>query len=318
MPSRSWKWLSSLTILAPVILWLILLPGSGAAGGGTHGEQAASLALLRRATLRITLHTRWDTVASAPLDGEKGGESAIPVTGRVERHGLGTLVRNGDCLYIVTHDHWGATEEASQVDFRNARGEPLLRITGDRFRSHIRYRDGGTLVLAAPATMDTASPEDLTWASETPPQEAPIALNIDEGGGLPDGDPVYIAHRVSEERVEFLPGWVQGIDRTRTPPVYEMVSGEGVGLAQGDSGGGVWSGAGLVGVNSAIRVQPLWAAITPLLRSVGARPPGVMLAIAFRQAGPGDLAGGPFQGGFSNDCPLQFGAPTPAVGGLRP
>jgi hypothetical protein len=103
------------------------------------------------ATLRITMLTRDE---SAP---EPSAEEPAYVVG----NGLGTLVQDGDASYIVTHDHWSRLAEGVRaVRIESAAGELLLDMTPSRFYSLIRYRDGGTMVMA-----EASSPAPGWWAT---------------------------------------------------------------------------------------------------------------------------------------------------------
>ena len=64
-------------------------------------------------------------------------------------NGLGTLVQDGSGTYIVTDDHWSRLfTNFHKAQFHNVAGDLLLEVDSLLFYGLIRYRDGGTMVLA--------------------------------------------------------------------------------------------------------------------------------------------------------------------------
>ncbi|WP_420643888.1 hypothetical protein [Candidatus Leptofilum sp.] len=102
-------------------------------------------------TVRITL--------IAPLTDDQGNPQTVQIDGQVANQyvageGLGTLSRLGSDLVVITHDHWTLlTLNLAKVQFHTVANELLLEISGDAFRELIMYRDGGTMVLAAPSEL---------------------------------------------------------------------------------------------------------------------------------------------------------------------
>ncbi|MFQ5436881.1 MAG: hypothetical protein ACE5FD_18645, partial [Anaerolineae bacterium] len=89
------------------------------------------------ATMRITLFV--------PVADEQGNPIITTVDGQqviqyVAGEGLGTLVRQGNEMLIITHDHWTLlTPNLRKVQFHNVANELLLEVSGEAFRQSIRY-----------------------------------------------------------------------------------------------------------------------------------------------------------------------------------
>ncbi|MDX1415580.1 MAG: hypothetical protein R3293_15400 [Candidatus Promineifilaceae bacterium] len=148
--------------------------------------------------------------------------------------GLGTLVKHGEQVYIVTHDHWGdLLVRAETVEFRNAAGDVLAEISGLFFRNLIRYRDKGTLLMLAP--------QELAPHFDQAVQRG----NSDE---IVSGKLIYFTRQHADQmRVEVVPAQVTAVSDLANVSTYELRSEDGSMVVKGDSGGGIWSDGKLVG-----------------------------------------------------------------------
>lgn len=180
----------------------------------TAGLDEETARAIRQATLQLALY-------------EYDRGQGVEVGGR----GLGTLVqRNGERL-IVTHDHWTHLNgNLHEVVLRDADGRLLLTLAADRFRTLIRYRDRGTLILAAPAElagMPAAAPAD---------------------GVAGEGDTVWVAQRTGAngDVVQVAGAVVDGTVAADGPARLQLRGENGAAVVPGDSGGGIWLGAQLV------------------------------------------------------------------------
>ena len=147
--------------------------------------------------------------------------------------GLGTLINDGDATYIVTHDHWKRlAKKVRAVRLESAAGELLLELTPDRFYSLIRYRDGGTLVMATPLDLtDCLTPVTAVVADE--PVQAGQSLAV--AFWQPEAN-----EQVTVEPVQVVEGDAGGTS-------IKLKSVNGKVTVEGNSGGGVFDGAELVG-----------------------------------------------------------------------
>lgn len=145
--------------------------------------------------------------------------------GDVIAEGLGTLVANDDGTLLVTHDHWSRFDQAlGTVTFRAADGRLLAEMTLPAFKQHLRYRDGGTMVLTAPDALATA----VAGRAEV------AQTNV-----LTIGDNVLLAQRAGG-RVVVTEASVVAQSEKQGRPVIRLQSADGQTVIGGDSGGGVW------------------------------------------------------------------------------
>ena len=174
--------------------------------------------------------------------------------------GVGSLVAGADGEVLITHDHWGeALLSVERVELLNAGGEALLELQGSQFLNSIRYRDGGTMVLAAPAGLQGI-------------QAAPLAqlAEIDRGAQ------VLLVHQnpAVPGKLEILPAMVDASGEYFELPVYRLRSLDERVIVHGDSGGGVWSPDGLAAtiwtteLNYDVRIWE-WESLIPEKASTG-------------------------------------------------
>lgn len=151
--------------------------------------------------------------------------------------GLGTVVAYGGERLIVTHDHWGPlTPNLNEVEIRDSQGLLLLTLDARALMPLITYRDGGTMVLRAPAALEGP----FSAASGAPADEGHI---------------VWFARRAAHSgraTVEVVAATVTHVDGAGTPADMRLRNLDGSAVIPGDSGGGVWADGRILG--------NLWAA----------------------------------------------------------
>lgn len=149
--------------------------------------------------------------------------------------GLGTLARMNNELVIVTHDHWTLLNgQLAKARFYNVNNEMLAEVSGAEFHGLIRSRDGGTMVLTAPAalmtsgglmTADLGNSQSVGWADAVM-----VVYRVPETGG------VDVKMMVIHSTAEYL-----------GKASYVLQSSEGTIVVPGNSGGGIWQNGRLVG-----------------------------------------------------------------------
>jgi len=211
-------------------LFLLLLAGSAAqrTDGGGEASQAFTPrppAAVEAAILASTLQIAMYEYAQEPGGPEPGSR------------GLGTLVAHDGETLIVTHDHWAhLTPTLHEVEIRNAAGHQLLTLDAAAFHALIAYRDGGTMVLRAPAGLDGL-----------------VAAGL--GAPAVKGDAIWFARRdpaSGRKTVEVIAAAVTAVEHGGGPASMRLRNLDGSAVVPGDSGGGVWANGRLVG--------NLWAA----------------------------------------------------------
>lgn len=163
------------------------------------------------------------------------GNERITVQITKQTRGVGTLVAVAGQTVIVTHDHWSLLDGAiTQVEFRTADGALLHSTNEDAFRGAIRYRDGGTLILDAPAAL---------LVQGLVPTQPPATTHVGTG------QQVYVTHRHPEQpdRLVVSPAVVEGNDFNHGQQALDLRTLDGASIVRGDSGGGVWLGDQLIG-----------------------------------------------------------------------
>ena len=155
----------------------------------------------------------------------------------IGERGLGTLVNHDGVRLILTHDHWAPlTPNLNEVEIHDAQRQLLLTLSAEAFMPLIAYRDGGTMVLRAPAELeglDAAAP----------------------GAAAGEGDVVWFARRDAASgraMVEVVAATVTGVDGAGSPASMRLRNLDDSAVIPGDSGGGVWANGRLLG--------NLWAA----------------------------------------------------------
>ena len=191
-----------------------------AAAPVTAAPDAATAQAIRQSTVQIALY-------------ESAGDSSVEAGGR----GLGTLVRRNGQTLIVTHDHWThITANLSAAEFRDADGSLLASLSAEAFLSLIRHRDGGTLILSAPAELAALPAVNL---------DAPTS-----GSGTDQGDTVWVSRRARDNggaTVEVVAASVQGVETAAGVQRLRLRGADGAIVIPGDSGGGVWLGRRFLG-----------------------------------------------------------------------
>jgi len=197
-----------------------------------HKQQQQVLA----ATVMITITTpNWQetpepVTMALPIPNDEY-RTIARAEGNVEADGLGTLVATGQETLLVTHDHWSRFDEAlGTVTFRAADGTWLAEMALRDFQQHLRYRNGGTMVLTAPDVLATAVPGKAHPLQTT---------------ALTTGDSVFLAQQ-SGDQVIVTEARVIAQSEKQGLPVVRLQSEEGQ-VVGGDSGGGVWLNGRLAG-----------------------------------------------------------------------
>lgn len=219
--------------LAAITLSSLATVVPGAKQGKVQASEAeVSLEASERvleATVLITIvtHNASDGKVNAGDDGQllaSGSEA------------MGTLVQDGNSVYLVTHDHWSQlTNNLTKVQIHNAHGDLLVELERAAFYALIRYRDGGTMVLEAPPELSAQMRAvQASWANQD--QE------------VKDGDELLMAfwqpgagEQVSVERVTVIS--VEDHDGVSSLKLRNL---SGKAVVQGNSGGGVFKDDRLV------------------------------------------------------------------------
>jgi hypothetical protein len=225
--TRKLLFLTLISAVAAVFVFLLTAkhPAHAATEAVVHSSGDQVLA----GTVRITLF--------APLTNEQGEEQLVTVDGRQFRHliaddGLGTLVRWDQELVIVTHDHWKLqTDNLERAEFYAIDGTLLHTINGEQFRRLIRYRDGGTQVLTAPAELT----EMLT------------AVPSGDSTDVKAGDRLSVAYLLESGAITIVQMLVESDREFMERPAYRLISLNGEVVVGGNSGGAVLFEGRLVG-----------------------------------------------------------------------
>jgi hypothetical protein len=182
------------------------------------------------ATVQIQMKAPLIDEAGSPVLTERDGNW---YTVDAMAHGLGTVTKIDNQLFIVTHDHWGALlDTAVTVIFQNAQGQPLLELPGDTFRSLIVYQDQGTMLLQAPVAITPLIGNVAAANSQS------LSLN----------NQVLLArHQAGYAEVEVVAAQVTAVTDRNGVPAYQLQQLDGSPVVEGDSGGGLWFEGQLVG-----------------------------------------------------------------------
>ncbi len=181
------------------------------------------------ATVRITLY--------AAITDDQGNPQYVTVNGQKSvqytvGEGLGTLVRSGQDLFIVTHDHWTLlTPNLHKALFHNAAGDLLLEMSGADFQQRIGYRDGGTMVLTGVEELAAG----LT------------AVSLGDGRAPQQNDVVLLAYRHPQtDAISVSPMLIKEFTAHLDRPAYKLLSLNGDQVVHGNSGGGLFVNGQLI------------------------------------------------------------------------
>ena len=223
-----------------IALMVTLVLVAGVSVFRNRQEQAKAPALSERQASAILASTV--QIAMFEHATEVGGSEA-------GSQGLGTVVAYGGERLILTHDHWGhLTPDLNEVEMRDAQGQLLLTLDAAACMALMVYRDGGTMVLRAPAELERL-------AASAP------------GAPAGEGDVVWFARRDAASgraTVEVAAATVTDVDGFGVPAGMRLRNLDGSAVIPGDSGGGVWAGGRLLGNLWAAGVkerQALWATL---------------------------------------------------------
>jgi hypothetical protein len=169
--------------------------------------------------------------------------------------GLGSLIRNGGVMFLVTHNHWGdILRGGSAVTFYDVDGDLLKTMSGSEFKTLIRYRDAGSLILQV----------QQEWVEQSVPGI------VGDPRDVAAGDSVLVTQRDGPNRKEVIlvEAEVVSVMIYEGLPVYRLNLPEGPPFQGGDSGGGVWHNGKLVGITYAtVLVEPFLFKLIPSLKS---------------------------------------------------
>lgn len=148
--------------------------------------------------------------------------------------GLASLVTVGGQRFILTHDHWSPmTANLKEVELRDATGALQMVLDAPSFTQLIHYRDGGTMLLKAPAGLYGVLSAEISMDAAASPAQV-----------------VWLARRSPADNgatVEVIPARVEAVAAQGMPPRLDLRGLDGHVILPGDSGGGVWLGTQLIG-----------------------------------------------------------------------
>ena len=225
----------------------------------TNNFDPAIEALISQATLQITI---------IPADGSGAAPGET-----VAEQGLGTLVSLSEDVMILTHNHWHFIKNPLKARFHNTRGELLLEIDGRAFQDLIRFRDAGTLVLAAPVELRPDNLAVLAARAQIKAEQITATAVLGQVQKMEVGAQVLVSHQSSQDpnRVSLLTAVVEQLISEDGLPALKLRSLDGEVIVQGDSGGGIWLGGQLVGNMWKYEYLPDWRILTFGLLQPGIR-----------------------------------------------
>ena len=167
----------------------------------------------------------------------------------VYERGLASLIQVENEIILVSHDHWNFLADIARVQFLDADSSLLAEITGEEFRSLIRYHDQGSLLLSTPVELNPAYLALLASRSGQPAAHHIVAGRLAEPQALQVGQIVSIAYRVGENRSQVGTKQAAVIELSDAEglPAIRLQSLDGSVILPGDSGGGIWLDGRLVG-----------------------------------------------------------------------
>jgi hypothetical protein len=212
--------LSILALFSMIAGTFVLLVNGSRVDSATEAQVVAEM--VRQQILASTLQIAMYEQATAGAQYEVGSL------------GLASLVTVGGQRFVLTHDHWTPlTANLHEVELRDAAGIVLMVLDAASFTRLIYYRDGGTMLLQAPAGLAGVLPAEVGTAAAMPP-----------------GEVVWLARRLAADggaTVEVVPARVEAVEAEWMPPRVYLRSLDGHVIIPGDSGGGVWSGRQVIG-----------------------------------------------------------------------
>jgi hypothetical protein len=228
------------TIILIVSAIAIVLTATMVLPGLTINAVLASNEEVDAATTRQALASTVQILLMAPILDAQG--QPVIITNGTDRQmqyqsgeGLGTLARMNNELVIITHDHWTLlNSQLAKARFYDANNTLLAEVNGADFLAMIRSRDGGTMVLAAPAEL--LNNRGLTVAQIGSKQTASW------------GDAVAVVYRNPDTwNLEVRTMVVRETADYHNHPSYILQSSDDTIVVPGNSGGGIWHNGALVG-----------------------------------------------------------------------
>jgi len=225
-------------IIVAILCGLILLGSNLAfAPGPNHEQRILQSSLLITMTVP-ELEAAPQADQGLPIPPDEYKAIAKPKTYK-EADGLGTLINTNGELLIITHDHWSVFDSPlGIVQISNGLGQLLVELQMHQFKRLVRSRDGGTMILSAPAELsDHLQPVQLNQLARS-----------SKSWELSAGDRVNLVYRQrsGQPGVAVMQAKVESIGQKAGLPVVRLSTLEGLPLVGGDSGGGVWLDGKLV------------------------------------------------------------------------
>ncbi|HSG18037.1 MAG TPA: hypothetical protein VLE70_17205 [Anaerolineae bacterium] len=190
----------------------------------------------RQRILEVTIKIRMISLTEPGNNQFAGDNGGSPQDEIMFGYGLGTLAKiNGETV-IITHDHWNLLSDPQTVILISSLVDDMkLVISRNEFVNRIRYRDGGTMIVDAPAQLAARS-------SLAPELAAAGELAVQPGDNL------YIVHRQLEvnDALTVEPVALKSVDKSEAPSSLTLQSINGIAVGPGNSGGGVWHDGQLV------------------------------------------------------------------------
>jgi len=241
-------------ILQSVILsaFLGLLPQRAASSAQLQQEitiDPHSWEHVLSATVQISIFPHGGGEEASTGELRRNGNAQNPIIETVYERGLGTLVELSGEVMIITHNHWEFIDEVSKAQFRNAKGELLMEIDGATFQELIRYHDGGTLLLVAPAKISPSYLQSLAARSLIKAEQVTKTTSLAELESLRAGAQVLVPHQSQEDpdRISVTAAVVESVTTVDGLPSLKLRSLDGELIIKGDSGGGIWLDGQLAG-----------------------------------------------------------------------
>jgi hypothetical protein len=192
----------------------------------------------------------WNPIQAATIQinafpAEQQGENGPTVYER----GLASLIQLDHETILVSHDHWNSLADIARVQFLDANSNLLAEISGEEFRSLIRYHDQGSMLLSTPAELNPAYLSLLASRSGLPAAQRIVPGRLAKHQALQVGQIVTIAYRVGENRsqVGTKQATIIELSEVEGLPAVRLQSLDGSVILPGDSGGGIWLDGKLIG-----------------------------------------------------------------------
>ena len=224
-----------ISLVVIVVLSITIVLSEQAAGIALANEAEIDQAISRQ-ILEATIKIRMISPAESGNSQFAGDTADSSQDGNLFGSSLGTLAKIGGETVIVTHDHWSLLSDPQTVILISRAADGMNLVIGrNEFMDLIRYRDGGTMIVDAPAHLISGS----TLAPELTAESEP---------GARPGDIMYVVRRQLElnDALTVEPMVLKSIDKSEVPSSITLQSINGIVVGPGNSGGGVWHDGQLI------------------------------------------------------------------------